>query len=76
MPSSYLFDLSIGYDTGETPANDYLKNIGVQLVVQNIFDKHPAYEYRISTGGGNPAAYDILKNDSGRMISLILTKTW
>jgi len=76
MPSSYLFDLSMGYDTGDSPANQYLRNIGVQLVIQNIFDKHPAYEYRISTGGGNPAAYDILKSDVGRTISLILTKTW
>jgi hypothetical protein len=76
MPSSYLFDLSMGYDTGDTPANQYLRNVAIQLVVQNIFDKHPAYEYRISTGGGNPAAYDILKSDVGRTISLILTKTW
>ena len=45
-------------------------------MVQNIFDKHPAYEYRTSTGGGNPAAYDILKSDIGRTVSLILTKTW
>jgi hypothetical protein len=75
-PSQYTFDLSLGYDTGDTPANDYLKNIGVQLVVQNIFDKVPAFEYRIQTSGGNPAAYDILKNDTGRTFSLILTKTW
>jgi iron complex outermembrane receptor protein len=76
MPAWYTFDLSLGYDTGDTPANEYLRNIGIQLVVQNVFDRHPAYEYRISTGGGNPAAYDILKSDVGRTISVILTKTW
>jgi iron complex outermembrane recepter protein len=75
-PSYYTFDLSVGYDTGDDPANDYLKHIGIQLVVQNLMDRHPAFEYRISSSLGNPAAFDILKGDQGRQISLILTKTW
>ena len=75
-PSYYTFDLSMGYDTGDAPANAYLKNIGIQLVIQNIMDRHPAFEYRISTGAGNPATFDISKNDVGRTIGLILTKTW
>ena len=75
-PSWLTFDLSIGYDTGDDPANDYLKHLGIQLVVSNLMDKHPAFEYRIGTGGGNPAAMDILKPNKGRTISLILTKTW
>src|SRR5262249_26149694 len=75
-PSYYTFDLSVGYDTGDRPANEYLRNIGIQLVVQNIFDKHSPYEYRIATGGGNPAAFDILKNVFGRLIQVRLTKTW
>jgi len=75
-PSYYTFDISIGYDTGDTPGNDYLKHIGIQLVVQNLMDRHPAFEYRISTGAGNPAAYDISKSDAGRTIGFILTKTW
>jgi hypothetical protein len=75
-PSYYTFDLSLGYDTGDSPANEYLRNVAVQLVVQNIMDKHPPFEYRISTGGGNPAAFDILKTDQGRTISVIVTKTW
>ncbi len=45
-------------------------------MIQNLLDKHPAFEYRTSTGGGNPAAFDILKSDQGRTISFILTKTW
>jgi len=76
QPPQYTFDLSIGYDTAETPANDYLKHVGVQLVIQNIMDKAPAFQYRIQAQGGNPAAYDILKSYQGRTISLILTKTW
>jgi outer membrane receptor protein involved in Fe transport len=75
-PSYYTFDLSIGYDTGDDPANDYLKHVGIQLVVQNLMDRHPAFEYRISTGAGNPAEFDISKSDAGRSIGIVLTKTW
>ena len=75
-PAWLTFDLSMGYNTGDEPVNDYLKNIGVQLVISNIMNKHAAFEYRIGTGGGNPAAMDILKPNNGRTISMILTKTW
>jgi hypothetical protein len=75
-PSLYTFDLSMGYDTGDDPVNDYLKHIGVQLVVQNIVDRKPAFEYRLSSAGGGVATFDILKNNQGRTISLIVTKTW
>jgi len=75
-PSYYTFDLSIGYNTGDAPANDYLRNIGIQLTIDNIMDRHPAFEYRISTGGGNPSAFDILKNLYGRLIGVRVTKTW
>jgi outer membrane receptor protein involved in Fe transport len=75
-PSFYTFDLSTGYNTGDDPANDYLKHLGIQLVVQNLMDRQPAFEYRILALNGNPAAFDILKSAQGRTISLILTKTW
>jgi hypothetical protein len=75
-PSYYTFDISLGYDLGEMPANEYLRNVAIQLVVQNVFDKHSPYEYRIATGGGNPAAFDILKNIYGRQIQVRITKTW
>ena len=76
MPSYYTFDLSFGYNTLETPVNPYLRNIGIQLVIQNIMDKHPPFEYRPSTSGGPPLAFDPLKSDQGRTISLIVTKQW
>jgi hypothetical protein len=75
-PSYYTFDLSLGYDTGDAPVNNYLKHIGIQLVVQNVMDRHPPFEYRIGTGGGNPTPFDISKSDQGRTFGLILTKTW
>ena len=75
-PSWYTFDLSLGYNSMDTPSNEYLRHIGVQLVINNIMDRRSPFEYRISTGGGNPVAMDLLKNNQGRVISLILTKQW
>jgi hypothetical protein len=59
QPAYDTFDLSFGYNTMDLPANEYLRNIGVQIVVQNLLDKHGAYMYRISTGGGNPCTCDL-----------------
>ena len=74
QPGFYTFDLSLGYNTGDRPENDYLKNVSLQLVVQNLMDKDSPYQYRISTGGGNPCACDIIKSLFGRTISIRLQK--
>ena len=76
QPSWYTFDLSFGYDTGDTPANPYLRDVGIQVVIQNIMGKHPAFQYGPSNSGRSIAAYDILKPDLGRIWSVTLTKTW
>jgi outer membrane receptor protein involved in Fe transport len=76
QPSWYTFDLSVGYDTGDMPANTYLKNMGIQVVVQNLMGKHPAFQYGPSNAGRGLAAYDILKPDLGRVWTVTLTKTW
>ncbi len=76
LPSYYTFDLSIGYDTMDAPANEYLRNIGVQLVIQNIMARHGSYGYFASTSGGNPCTCDRAKNLQGRTISVIVTKQW
>jgi iron complex outermembrane recepter protein len=79
-PPIYSFDLSIGYDTGDRPANEYLRNIGFQLVVQNLMNKHPPWSYLT---GNRPGAWATGQqgganeiNGLGRTISMILTKTW
>ena len=72
----YTFDLSIGYDTGDDPANDYLKHIGISFVVRDILDKHPAFGYFIPSSQVTGGAYDRIKDNEGRIISLLLTKTW
>jgi iron complex outermembrane recepter protein len=75
-PPWYSFDLSIGYDTGEDPANDYLKHIGINFVIQDIMDKHSDFQYGPSTRGRAPAGYDLLRPNNGRTLNLIVTKTW
>ena len=79
VPGFYLFDLSLGYDTGDTPANNYLKNVQVQFIIQNLMDRHPAFSFRT---GLRTSAWDIVPmgngdvGGQGRVASLILTKTW
>jgi iron complex outermembrane receptor protein len=76
QPPFYTFDVSLGYDTMDRPPNEYLRNIAIQVVIQNIMDRHSPFEYRLSGGAGTPAAMDILKSNLGRTISLIVTKQW
>jgi iron complex outermembrane receptor protein len=54
VPAQYLFDVSLGYETGDMPANNYLKNITVFLTVNNIFDRNPPFGYG---GAMNAFAY-------------------
>ena len=75
-PSTYTFDLSLGYDTGDTPTNTYLKNIGFQVVIQNILDKHAPFQYRLAIGGFNPCTCDTMSSNYGRQISVVVSKTW
>jgi iron complex outermembrane receptor protein len=75
LPSYYTFDVSIGYNTLDAPANEYLRNIGVQLVIQNIMDRHGSYGYWTGPVGG-PCTCDRQKNMQGRTVSVIVTKQW
>jgi hypothetical protein len=75
-PPWYTFDLSLGYNTGDNPASTYLKNITVQLTVQNLLGKHAPFEYGPSTSTRNPSGYDILKPNTGRILGITLIKNW
>jgi iron complex outermembrane recepter protein len=75
-PSWYTFDMSFGYNTGDLPTNDYLKNITLQLTIQNLMGRHSPFEYGPSTSTRNVAGYDILKSDTGRVIGLTVLKNW
>ena len=74
--SYYTFDLSLGYNTLDMPANEYLRNIGVQLVVQNVFDTHANFLYKGAAIAGGPCTCDPLVSNIGRQISIIVTKQW
>jgi iron complex outermembrane receptor protein len=75
-PSWYTFDLSFGYNTGDMPANNYLKDITVQLTIQNLMGIHSPFEYGPSTSTRSISGYDILKPDTGRIIGISLIKNW
>jgi iron complex outermembrane recepter protein len=76
-PSFITFDLSFGYNTGDIPANDYIKNITLQLTVQNLLDRHSPFDYINTTAGGRQiSAYDITRPNAGRVIGLTLVKNW
>lgn len=75
-PAWYTFDLSFGYNTGDIPANVYLKQLNIQLTVQNLMGKHSSFEYGPSTVSRSVAAYDILKPNTGRVIGITLVKNW
>jgi hypothetical protein len=59
-----------------------LRNISIQIVVQNVLDKHAQFQYKPSTAGGPPSAIAAFggpgggASNAGRTISIILTKQW
>jgi iron complex outermembrane receptor protein len=85
VPGLYTFDLSIGYDTKDGPANDYLKNVGIRLNILNILDKQAPYAYQINPPGGAQihAYYTTTPGQGfqplgidGRTIVVTVQKTW
>ena len=77
QPNFVTIDLSFGYHTGETPSNDYLKNITLQLTVQDLFDRHSPFAYLPNFSGATQAnSYDPLRQNQGRTIGLTVIKNW
>ena len=74
-PPTVYFDLTIGYQTGEMPANEYLRNIGVQLTVNDIFNKQPPFQIG-ARGSGSIRAFDNAFIDLQRTFTLTVTKVW
>lgn len=81
-PGLYTFDLSLGYQTGNRPANPYLQNVNFQVTVNDLLNKAPPFEYATQSGRGtaafvtgsglNPAYISPLQ----RFISFTITKSW
>ncbi len=75
-PDWNTFDLSLGYNTGDIPENEYLKRLTVQLTIQNIMGIHSPFEYGPTSVTRNPSAFDITRSDLGRVVGLTLVKNW
>ena len=76
-PDFITFDLSFGYNTGDIPANVYLKNLTLQFTVQNLLNRHSPFDYIPTTAGGRQVtAYDLTRPNSGRTIGITLVKNW
>jgi outer membrane receptor protein involved in Fe transport len=84
IPGMYTFDVSMGYQTGDRPANSYLQNINFQITVLNLLNKSPAFIYSTFGAkgypqfgvyrGGKPGLQGI--SPEQRFISLSITKAW
>jgi outer membrane receptor protein involved in Fe transport len=77
VPSHYTVDLAVSYDMGDQPENEYLRNISLQRVVNNVTNKRPPFAYKASTSGsGGSAFWGFVDSPIQRQISLTITKTW
>jgi outer membrane receptor protein involved in Fe transport len=45
VPSHYNVDLAVSYDRGNRPENEYLRNISLQPVVNNVTNKKLKAEF-------------------------------
>ena len=74
VPAQYTFDLSFGYNTGNMPALESLRNINIFFTVNNVFDRNPPFGY-----GGKQNPYAYVPNSItpfGRYWRLGITKTF
>ncbi len=76
QPAWDTVDLSLGYSTGDMPANDYLKRVTLQLTINDLMGKHAPFEYGPNSQTRNPSGFSILAPDYGRVIGLTVIKNW
>jgi iron complex outermembrane recepter protein len=74
MPNFLTGDLAFGYNTLDAPTNEYLRNINVQVVINNVLDHHAPMLRQIDRFG----TIDTINGHDaiGRRFTLIFTKTW
>jgi outer membrane receptor protein involved in Fe transport len=71
----YTFDASVAYQTGTTPASEYLRNINIQFTVNNLTNRRPPFAYSFGSGRGTAAAVNVI-DPRQRYLSLAVTKYW
>ena len=74
-PATVWFDLSVGYQTGEMPANEWLRNVGIQLSILDLFDEQPPFQVG-ARGNGAIRAFNEGFSDLQRTFTFQITKTW
>jgi iron complex outermembrane receptor protein len=74
-PAQVYFDLAIGYQTGDRPANPYLRGVGLELTINDILDRPPPFQVG-ARGSGSIRAFDNNFSDLQRLITLTITKQW
>lgn len=74
-PAQVYFDLAIGYRTGDSPAIAYLRNLGIELTVNDLLDRPPPFQVG-ARGSGSIRAFDNGFSDLQRLITLTITKQW
>ena len=75
-PDFITFYLSVGYNTGERPADPYLQNLAFQLTINDLTDRAPPFRYVSSTHGGSPRAFNGAYDPAQRVVSLVVQKVW
>jgi hypothetical protein len=75
-PGVYTFDLSIGYQTGARPTNEYLRNLNIQFTVNDLLNKAPPFNYEAGSAAGRGLAVASIISPQQPYISFSVTKTW
>ena len=75
-PAFITFDLSVGYNTGERPADPYLQNLAFQLTIDDVTDRPPNFKYSSSTHGGSPSLFNDRYDPSQRVVIFTISKVW
>jgi hypothetical protein len=74
-PSDVFFDLSLSYNTLDTPTNPYLQNLRIGVNINNVLNRLPsAIDYDPRTSSGSPRIME--GNDFQRTMSVTVTKVW
>lgn len=76
-PANVTVDLNIGYMTGDTPTAEYLKNIAINVSVNNLMGKSPPLGvHPLRSRGTGVLAYDRNYSPFEREFSVTISKVW
>jgi len=74
VPSQVTFDFTLGYQTGDRPANTYLQNVNFQFTVLNLLNRQAPFVYATAGSRTFPGVQTISPDQ--RTISFTITKSW